>query len=443
MELTFYPSSTSILKKNLSILIKKSDSNGLIKKKFKIEDFHSIIEQAKDSVNDIYDKMYYSRDFKSLTSRKVKKKENKIKITINPKIKLSLINQSFFTTPKHSIRNKINFNKTLINNKIDNKKIVKKISSRKSIFLNSEKKLLEEINKVNRNLDELNEKSELKINNKSTSISEEKINYQLMNKNNNKEKEIINTNYENNKSYIPNLKKVKSNKIINGIININSSLGKVYTKCLKNIQLGEKEIKYIDEQKLKSNIQNKIKDEKYKIQLTQLEDRIFLEKLDKTSFQKKMEKSHINILNLTSNFDPQKISNKFAFNNRKEYYNVFKGKYTDDEDFIFKNEYLRISEANSKFKLNKNIEKQQKRHEKIEKLLKNDLRDKNLLLERLERDKKKYYTKDYFFNKNKNVRNNSSLNINNTEYLKLKQKILRKQFKNYSTNTSLAKLDKN
>ena len=177
--------------------------------------------------------------------------------------------------------------------------------------------------------------------------------------------------------------------------------------------------------------------------MTQLEDRIFLEKLDKTSFQKKMEKSHINILNLTSNFDPQKISNKFAFNNRKEYYNVFKGKYTDDEDFIFKNEYLRISEANSKFKLNKNIEKQQKRHEKIEKLLKNDLRDKNLLLERLERDKKKYYTKDYFFNKNKNVRNNSSLNINNTEYLKLKQNILRKQFKNYSTNTSLAKLDKN
>ena len=320
---------------------------------------------------------------------------------------------------------------------------MKKISSRKSIFLNSEKKLLEEINKVNKNLDELNEKSELKINNKSTSISEEKINYQLMNKNNNKEKEIINTNYENKKSYIPNLKKVKSNKIINGIININSSLGKVYTKCLKNIQLGEKEIKYIDEQKLKSNIQNKIKDEKYKMQLTQLEDRIFLEKLDKTSFQKKMEKSHINILNLTSNFDPQKISNKFAFNNRKEYYNVFKGKYTDDEDFIFKNEYLRISEANSKFKLNKNIEKQQKRHEKIEKLLKNDLRDKNLLLERLERDKKKYYTKDYFFNKNKIVRNNSSLNINNTEYLKLKQNNLRKQFKYYSTNNSLAKLDNN
>ena len=59
-------------------------------------------------------------------------------------------------------------------------------------------------------MDELNEKSELKINNKSTSISEEKINYQLMNKNNNKEKEIINTNYENKKSYIPNLKKVKS-----------------------------------------------------------------------------------------------------------------------------------------------------------------------------------------------------------------------------------------
>ena len=100
MELTFYPSSTSILKKNLSTLIKKSDSNGLIKKKFKIEDFHSIIEQAKDSVNDIYDKMYYSRDFKSLTSRKVKKKENKIKITINPKIKLSLINHIIFYNTK-------------------------------------------------------------------------------------------------------------------------------------------------------------------------------------------------------------------------------------------------------------------------------------------------------------------------------------------------------
>ena len=79
MELTFYPSSTVISNKNLSSLIKKSDSNGLIKNKFKIEDFHSIIEQAKESVNDIYDKMYYSRDFKSFTSRKVKKKQLKFK----------------------------------------------------------------------------------------------------------------------------------------------------------------------------------------------------------------------------------------------------------------------------------------------------------------------------------------------------------------------------
>lgn len=197
--------------------------------------------------------------------QKSKKKESKIKIILKPKYKYSYVYPNLLS-PRFSIKNRFLLNKTQIINKNDNNddnKIIKKIESKKSFFFNSEKEVLNKINKVNKDIIELelNEKSENEIKNLNNKIINSKSAEKLNSNNNNSEKETISINYENNSHNIQNLKLMKPN-IINGIINTNSTLGKVYIKCIKNIQLGEKVLKYMDDKKLKTDIENKIKDEK-------------------------------------------------------------------------------------------------------------------------------------------------------------------------------------
>ena len=227
----------------------------------------------------------------------------------------------------------------------------------------------------------------------------------------------------------------KSNPLINSIIFSNSPLGNAYNKCINNIKLGEKQLKDFEDQTLKSNTKNKIKDNKYKFHLTQLIDKNFLEKLDNNSFQKKMEKLNIKLNNNISTIDAEKISSKFAYQNRKEYLNIFKGQYIDDKDFIFKKEFNKLSD--NKFRSNKNLIKYHKQIE-IGKMLDQDLKEKNTLLERLKNDKIKYHSKDYFFkNINYSQRNNNSLD--NTSYLfKNNSKIVLKKNKYLSNNNTLS-----
>ena len=106
-------------------------------------------------------------------------------------------------------------------------------------------------------------------------LKHKKIISKSMDKVNNKnnENEILlednNQNYSSINRKIINLKNY--NTIINGIINLNSSLGKVYTKCVNNIKIGEKIIKNIDEEKSKSDEENKMKENKFKMNYKILE----------------------------------------------------------------------------------------------------------------------------------------------------------------------------
>ena len=448
---SFFPSTNKNL--NISNLDNNSNSIDSEKKTAYIGNFHSIIDYAKNIVNDIYNENSYSRYWKS-SERKITKKLKGIS-KIKKKKKISLLNQTLFTNRKFPIRNKTIINK---NTSIQKKnKFKKKLSSKISFFLENEIKVLENINKVNEDLKRIkdNNISESKSQEREKKIKKQiKKNYSqnnTINKNkilNNinsqinkkeKQKKTINKTYNenNNKNIfsIPNLKMTKSNPLINSIIFSNSPLGNAYNKCINNIKLGEKQLKDFEDQTLKSNIKNKIKDNKYKFHLTQLIDKNFLEKLDNNSFQKKMEKLNIKLNNNISTIDAEKISSKFAYQNRKEYLNIFKGQYIDDKDFIFKKEFNKLSD--NKFRSNKNLIKYHKQIE-IGKMLDQDLKEKNTLLERLKNDKIKYHSKDYFFkNINYSQRNNNSLD--NTSYLfKNNSKIVLKKNKYLSNNNTLS-----
>ena len=174
-------------------------------------------------------------------------------------------------------------------------KLKKKLSLKKSFFLKGEKEILEEINKVENNMKRTFEYENYyshKINKHKKIISKsmDKVN----NKNN--ENEILLEDNNQNYSSINTNRKIINlnnyNTIINGIINLNSPLGKVYTKCVNNIKIGEKIIKNIDEEKSKSDEENKMKENKFKFHLRQLKDKALFDKLKKTEFDKKTEKKN-------------------------------------------------------------------------------------------------------------------------------------------------------
>ncbi len=185
-------------------------------------------------------------------------------------------------------------------------------------------------------------------------LQHKKIISKSMDKINNKNNEneiLLEDNNQNYSSINTNRKIINLNNyntIINGIINLNSPLGKVYTKCVNNIKIGEKIIKNIDEEKSKSDEKNKMKENKFKFHLRQLKDKALFDKLKKTEFDKKIEKK-MNELN--PNIDAYKISNKIAYNNRKEYFKVFGLNFLNDKDFLFKNEL--IKEIKEKIRFNK------------------------------------------------------------------------------------------
>lgn len=436
-------------------LINNSDSNDLEKKNCYIDNFHSIIDYAKNTVNDIYNENPYLKYCKS-SERNITKKLKRI-YSIKPKKKFTLIKQTLFTNRKFLIRNKPLINKNLSISNYKGNKFKKKLSSNISLFLENEIKVLEEINKVNEDLKKINNiniikskshekekekkiKSKIKKNYSQNPINKNEIlnNINLQINKKEKQEKTISTSYNenNNKNIysIPNLKMIKSNSSINRIIYSNSPLVKAYNKCINNIKLGEKMLKYFDDEKLKSNIENKIKDNKYKFHLTQLDEKNFLEKLDNNSFQKKMEKLNIKLNNNNSNIDAEKISSKFAYNNRKEYFNILKGKYFDDKDFIFKKEFNKLSD--NKFRLNNKL-KNHKKEIEIEKMLEQDLKEKKILLERLKNDNIKYHSKDYFFKKVNYTQRNNNLELDNSSY-KNKTKIVIKKKKYLSNNNSLS-----
>ena len=84
-------------------LINNSDSNDLEKKNCYIDNFHSIIDYAKNTVNDIYNENPYLKYCKS-SERNITKKL-KIIYSIKPKKKFTLIKQTLFTNRKFLIRN--------------------------------------------------------------------------------------------------------------------------------------------------------------------------------------------------------------------------------------------------------------------------------------------------------------------------------------------------
>ena len=108
-------------------------------------------------------------------------------------------------------------------------------------------------------------------------LQHKKIISKSMDKINNKNNENEILLEDNNKNYssINTIRKIINlnnyNTIINGIINLNSPLGKVYTKCVNNIKIGEKIIKNIDEEKSKSDEENKMKENKFKMNYKILE----------------------------------------------------------------------------------------------------------------------------------------------------------------------------
>jgi hypothetical protein len=256
-----------------------------------------------------------------------------------------------------------------------------------------------------------------------------------VNKKNNENEILLEDNNQNYSSINTNRKIINLNNyntIINGIINLNSPLGKVYTKCVNNIKIGEKIIKNIDEEKSKSDEENKMKENKFKFHLRQLKDKALFDKLKKTEFDKKIEKK-MNEMN--PNIDAYKISNKIAYDNRKEYFKVFGLNFLNDKDFLFKNEL--IKEIKEKIRFNKHCREiaLQNKNSEIDKMLEQNLKGKKILLERLNRDKIKYHTKDYFFN-NKNEKKNLKTINNTSDYLIKKIKLL-KQDKFQSQNISL------
>ena len=81
-----------------------------------------------------------------------------------------------------------------------------------------------------------------------------------------------------------------------------------------------------------------MKENKFKFHLRQLKDKALFDKLKKTEFDKKIEKK-MNEMN--PNIDAYKISNKIAYDNRKEYFKVFGLNFLNDKDFLFKNELIK------------------------------------------------------------------------------------------------------
>ena len=89
---------------------------------------------------------------------------------------------------------------------------------------------------------------------------------------------------------------------------------------------------------------------------------------------------------MNTNIDAYKISNKIAYDNRKEYFKFFGLNFLNDKDFLFKNEL--IKEIKEKIRFNKHCREiaLQNKNSEIDKMLDQNLKGKKILLERLNRD---------------------------------------------------------
>ena len=265
-------------------------------------------------------------------------------------------------------------------------------------------------------------------------------------------------------------KKFINNALVDKVLQPNSKLKNIYSKCIFQIKNGEEIENYLFNKKLLEKIKKEKRDKHYFEKTQKMEDKLILDTSErekntklKDLFNNQSDISKINEKNNKLNFQKKlqrldvipKISETLAFRNRVGYFNQFDYNYSNDDDFIFSNEFNKIKPVHNTLNVDDHIVKHNKylnnnyfNNEKgVEQILETTEKERILLLKHIEDSQLKYKQQGYLtlkpkgydfliMNKRRNnhrkVNNNinnytkksfthkklSSLNINNTLYTK-------------------------
>ena len=265
-------------------------------------------------------------------------------------------------------------------------------------------------------------------------------------------------------------KKFINNALVDKVLQPNSKLKNIYSKCIFQIKNSEEIESYLFNKKLLEKIKKEKRDKNYFEKTQKMEDKLILETSEREKntklkylFNNQSDVSKMNEKNNKLNFQKKlqrldvipKISETLAFRNRVGYFNQFDYNYSNDDDFIFSNEFNKLKLVHNTLNVDDHIVKHNKyfnnnyfNNEKgVEQILETTEKERILLLKRIEDSQLKYKQQGYLtlkpkgydfliMNKGRNhhhkMNNNinnytkksfnhkklSSLNINNTLYTK-------------------------
>ena len=265
----------------------------------------------------------------------------------------------------------------------------------------------------NKNKEEKNNKSEI---NKSNKFFFTKSFY-LFNK-----RKIPSKNDE--KKYNSLFTKIKTNNKYEYNYNLSKkNLKTIYLKCEKNIKDSQNLVNYMEnknllENKSLSKILNKSSKPKYSIDVKVIQNKLKKNKSSINIFTNNNNKNNNYKINVDFVY---KMANNFAFEHRKELMKKLNYNYSNDKDFIFQKDSIKINEKIFKEFINKkNLKFSNKfsfKNLNVEKMMDSDFKIKKNLMMRLDEDLKKYLSKGYYFkdkiNNNiyKNNKNNNTISL--------------------------------
>ena len=403
--------------------IEKVNKFSFIKK-----NFVDTVKTMENSFDNILNENYLFDD--------VVKNKKKIKININKNNN----NNENVNNNKKTIENKKNFifknkflsninNNTFSNNKNKNNKIIvsqstpniRKIFYNKLLNFDKNKFLNKNFNIIKNNFSDCNVSINNNNNNKNIENKNNKseINF---NKNHfftksfypfNKRKNILKNEETNNNSLFT--KNKTNNKNEYNYKLSKNNLKTIYLKCETYIKNSQKFLNYMEnknslENKSLSKILNKSSKPKYSKDVKVIQNKL------------KKNKSSMNIFtNINNNHKINvdfvyKMADNFAFEHRKELMKKLNYNYSNDKDFIFQKDCIKIREN-----LFKEIMKKKTLNFKfsykfldVEKMMDKDYKIKNNLMMRLDEDHQKYLKNGYFFKDKINNNINKNYKIKHT-----------------------------
>ena len=264
----------------------------------------------------------------------------------------------------------------------------------------------------NKNKEEKNNKSEINNSNNFSFIKS----FYLFNK-----RKKLSKNEE--KKYNSLFTKIKTNNNEYNYQLSKKNLKTIYLKCEKNIKDSQNFVNYMEnknllENKLLSKILNKSSKPKYSIDVKVIQNKLKKNKSSINIFTNNNNNNHNHKINVDLVY---KMADNFAFEHRKELMKKLNYNYSNDKDFIFQKDSIKINEKIFKEFINKkNLNFSNKfpfKDLNVEKMMESDCKTKKNLMMRIDEDLQKYLSNGYYFkdkinnNINKTNKNNNTISL--------------------------------